>query len=87
MILIFQKYSFLRSQDPTAAASKRANTGDANAGGRPKASKKDLSQNDVEQAIRNGQVNSIRNETYKRFVFSISYKYYFFWYWKHRLVR
>lgn len=39
-----------------AGANKRANTGDANAGGRPKASKKDLSQNDIEQAIRNGRV-------------------------------
>lgn len=45
---------FSNSQDPTAAASKRA--GDGDAGGRPKASKKDLTQSDIEQAIRNGRV-------------------------------
>lgn len=42
------------SQDPIAGGSKRA--GDADGGSRPKASKKDLTQNDIEQAIRNGRV-------------------------------
>lgn len=41
-------------QDPLAGASKRTNAGDA--ASRPKASKKDLTQNDIEQAIRNGRV-------------------------------
>lgn len=49
---------FFGSQDPLAGSStgKRANGGDTVGGGRAKASKKDLSQNDIEQAIRNGRV-------------------------------
>lgn len=47
---------FVCSQDPLTGASKRANAGDSAGAGRAKASKKDLSQSDIEQAIRNGRV-------------------------------
>lgn len=42
----------------SGSRAKRANDGEAS-GARPKASKKDLSMNDIEQAIRNGRVSSL----------------------------
>lgn len=66
-------------QDPVAGASKRV--GDADGGGRPKASKKDLTQNDIEQAIRNGRVIYTKSNILV-WVWAFWYHIWLFPYWK-----